>query len=137
MALSASVFLISRVKSDELAFSLLALALCFFCFWPLLRNLIFLKPFWNNFILIFLTILLCPLSIISLNMIGTPLAIIHGLLHIFLLIICPILLVKMQRYKRLILLLKNIYIKSFFFCFSTIHGPWDEASVKPTTKLCW
>ncbi|KAI1712116.1 phosphatidylinositol n-acetylglucosaminyltransferase domain-containing protein [Ditylenchus destructor] len=117
LSFASSIFLISRVENDELAFYLMALSLCAFCFWPRLRNTIFQAN--EYFLPPALLALLCPVSIILVyeGLESLPLTIIHANLHVFIVLMCPYLLVHMQRYK------------------NTIHGPWDEASLSQTLKI--
>ena len=117
LSFASSIFLISRVENDELAFYLMALSLCAFCFWPRLRNTIFQAN--EHFFPPALLVLLCPVSIILIHegLQSLPLAIIHANLHVFIVVVCPYLLVYMQKYK------------------NTIHGPWDEASLSQTLKI--
>ncbi|KAI3415957.1 hypothetical protein GPALN_005518 [Globodera pallida] len=114
LCLAASVFLISRLQSDLMAFLLLALSLCLFCFWPRLRNALFDR--WH---------LLPPLTLLPLSVMSTvalaklvepQLAFMHFLLHMSIVLFCPWLFVRMQSIK------------------STIHGPWDEATLRASIE---
>uniref|UniRef100_A0A914IAI2 Phosphatidylinositol N-acetylglucosaminyltransferase subunit C n=1 Tax=Globodera rostochiensis TaxID=31243 RepID=A0A914IAI2_GLORO len=114
LCLAASVFLISRLQSDLMAFLLLALSLCLFCFWPRLRNALFDR--WH---------LLPPLTLLPLSVLSTvalaqlvepQLAFMHFLLHLSIVLFCPWLFVRMQSIK------------------STIHGPWDEATLRASIE---
>uniref|UniRef100_A0AC34QNR9 Phosphatidylinositol N-acetylglucosaminyltransferase subunit C n=1 Tax=Panagrolaimus sp. JU765 TaxID=591449 RepID=A0AC34QNR9_9BILA len=109
LALAASICLISRLETDALAFCFLALALSCFCFWPNLRNSIA-REFPETMPWI-LDAILPLMSVCALATISIPLAGFHLLEQVFVLIFCPILLVAMQHLK------------------STIHGPWDEATL--------
>lgn len=108
LCLAASVCLISRIKSNQTAFSLLVISIAFFFYWPILRNEIYLLcP--NAAIL--LLILLSPLTLYLLCEFSTVLAIGYLFFHFSILIICPWILIKMQPLKRLFLLL--LFIKIF------------------------
>lgn len=110
LCLAASVFLISRLKSDLLAFALLGLSLLLFCFWPQLRNA-FLARRPKAVLLLFPPLAIASIwALIELN--RRLLAIGQLILHLFIVGFCPWLLVRMQKLK------------------STIHGPWDEATLR-------
>uniref|UniRef100_A0AC34GD31 Phosphatidylinositol N-acetylglucosaminyltransferase subunit C n=1 Tax=Panagrolaimus sp. ES5 TaxID=591445 RepID=A0AC34GD31_9BILA len=114
LSLAASICLISRLKDNPTAFCFLALALCCFGFWPNFRNQIAsdlprLTPFFQSIILI-------PASIFCTTLISFPLTVLNALIQTFILFICPLILVKMQHLK------------------STIHGPWDEATIVDLQK---
>jgi hypothetical protein len=97
LCLAASICLISRVSNDPTAFYLLSISLCAFCFWPILRNQL------NkicNFLPLLLLVLLGPASIYALQVISFHLVIFHALIHLFIVVICPILLIRMQPYKK-------------------------------------
>lgn len=102
LCLAASICLISRVSNDPTAFYLLSISLCVFCFWPILRNQL------NKickFLPLLLLVLLGPASIYALQVISFHLVMFHALIHLFIVVICPILLIRMQPYK------KWVYIK--------------------------
>ncbi|KAI6173533.1 Poly [ADP-ribose] polymerase [Aphelenchoides besseyi] len=91
LCLTASVFLISRVENDLDAFLLLSLSLGCFSFWPRIRNQVF---EYSKFIPIILAFTLTTM---------------FSFIHIIVIVCCPILYVRMQKYK------------------NTLNGPWDEA----------
>uniref|UniRef100_A0A915A7X7 Phosphatidylinositol N-acetylglucosaminyltransferase subunit C n=2 Tax=Parascaris univalens TaxID=6257 RepID=A0A915A7X7_PARUN len=107
LSLAASICLVSRIKSDETAFTLLAISMALFSYWPIVRNELInrcpLSP-------LLMVIVICPLTVIALiSYSGVLLALLQLALHSFVVVLCPWILVKMQSLK------------------STIHGPWDEA----------
>ncbi|KAL3089397.1 hypothetical protein niasHT_030264 [Heterodera trifolii] len=110
LCLAASVFLISRLQSDLVAFLLLALSLCLFGFWPRLRNAFFAR--WP----LLSPLCFVPFSVLSLFtlslLVGLQFAFMFLLLHLFVVLFCPCLFIRMQSLK------------------STIHGPWDEATLR-------
>jgi len=114
LAFAASVFLISRVESDQLAFYLMSLSMCAFSFWPRLRNALIAKYIYLAPILL---LFLFPITVglLASSIASIPLAVMHTMLHIFICLLCPYLLIKLQQYKNI------------------IHGPWDEATLKAST----
>ncbi|KAK0402351.1 hypothetical protein QR680_016285 [Steinernema hermaphroditum] len=112
LSLMASVCLISRVDSNDTAFLLLTLSMLLFSFWPLVRN--HLNATVSSAFSAYSLLLTAPITFAALARISPPLVIVHVILHVVVLVICPQLLVYMQKFK------------------STIHGPWDEAT--PLTR---
>ncbi|VDK43246.1 unnamed protein product [Anisakis simplex] len=107
LSLAASICLVSRIKSDEMAFNLLAISMTLFSYWPILRNELTLRYSLSPLLLV---CFFCPSTTVILYCYSTKLlAFLQFSLHLFVVIICPWIFIKMQP-------LKN-----------TIHGPWDEA----------
>lgn len=98
LSLAASICLVSRIKSDETAFTLLAISMALFSYWPIVRNeLIFRCPLSP----LLMVIVICPLTVIALiSCSSVLLAILQLALHSFVVVLCPWILVKMQSLKR-------------------------------------
>uniref|UniRef100_A0A0N5AXJ1 Phosphatidylinositol N-acetylglucosaminyltransferase subunit C n=1 Tax=Syphacia muris TaxID=451379 RepID=A0A0N5AXJ1_9BILA len=105
LSLAASVCLLSRLQSSDATFCMLAFSMALFSYWPLLRNRL---CQYNKNASLFMVALIFPFSFYYLGNISVPLSALHGLLHVFIMVIAPWVLMIMQPMK------------------STIHGPWDE-----------
>uniref|UniRef100_A0A915CUV3 NF-kappa-B-activating protein C-terminal domain-containing protein n=1 Tax=Ditylenchus dipsaci TaxID=166011 RepID=A0A915CUV3_9BILA len=77
LSFAASVFLISRVDTDQLAFYLMAFSMCAFSFWPRVRKPLF--EMYTNCVPLILLLILCPATILLLvkGIESIPLAVIH------------------------------------------------------------
>uniref|UniRef100_A0A915PLY8 Phosphatidylinositol N-acetylglucosaminyltransferase subunit C n=1 Tax=Setaria digitata TaxID=48799 RepID=A0A915PLY8_9BILA len=107
LSLAASVCLVSRVSSNESAFTLLALSVLVFSYWPQMRNMLYKKwPKSSLFLIIFSSL---PLFT-ALHQISHSLSAVYIFILVFVLLFCPMVLMIMQPLK------------------STKHGPWDEAT---------
>ncbi|VDO69579.1 unnamed protein product [Heligmosomoides polygyrus] len=104
--LSSVVFLLSRLKSNDLAFVMLSMAFALHAFSPFIRNLLFAK---YATISSLLTIWLSVCSTYFMWTLYVELSVIWLLFQVFLLFVCPFILIIKQKSKQ------------------TIHGPWDEA----------
>nr|CDJ96847.1 Phosphatidylinositol N-acetylglucosaminyltransferase domain containing protein [Haemonchus contortus] len=107
--LSSAVFLLSRLESNDLAFVMLSMTFALHAFSPFIRNILF-----ANYAVI-ATVLTISLSIFSTYMLWTlyvELSVMWTLFQLFLLFVCPFILIVKQKSKQ------------------TIHGPWDEAILR-------
>jgi hypothetical protein len=138
------MFLISRVQSDPLAFLLLGLSLLFFCFWPQLRNGNAKKHcflYVNYFPSTLQSVAKCHISFVStishlFHLDANPIGCTHfghcpvftSCFHCGLLPMASRQNATVEKVKlRFLAFLGNLQ-KWGFIC-STIHGPWDEATL--------
>lgn len=106
LSLAASVCLVSRVQLNEPAFSLLALSMLLFSYWPQMRNVLYrICPESPLYLVVFSS----PLLLSVMHQLSSSLCLLYILVHSFVVLLCPWILIKMQPLK------------------STKHGPWDEA----------
>lgn len=112
LSMAASIFLISRIETDNGAYSMLILALVFFAFLPMLRNRLF--ELCSPMLPMISALLLSSTCLALLYSTAPPLVGVVAALQLFILVVCPSLYARMQ------------------FSKSTIHGPWDEACLKTT-----
>ncbi|EJW84079.1 hypothetical protein WUBG_05010, partial [Wuchereria bancrofti] len=96
LSLTASVCLVSRVSSNESAFSLLALSMLLFSYWPQMRNILYRK--WSKSSLI-LIIFSSPLLFCALHQLSHSLSVLYVLVLTFVLLVCPSILMIMQPWK--------------------------------------
>ncbi|VDM34794.1 unnamed protein product [Toxocara canis] len=98
LSLAASICLVSRIKSDETAFTLLAISMTLFSYWPILRNELIVRYPLSPLLLV---ILLCPPTLVMLYYRSSAiLAVLHLAFHLFVFLMCPWILIKMQSFKR-------------------------------------
>lgn len=104
--LSSAIFLLSRLEGDTPTLLLLVVAFTLHAYGAEFRNRIFhVYPCLSSTIFCFLSLF----SIYCISDFSLELSICFALLHIFILFICPLILILKQTGK------------------CTIHGPWDEA----------
>jgi phosphatidylinositol N-acetylglucosaminyltransferase subunit C len=109
-AFAAAVCLASRLSSSLDAFALIIAAVGIFGLWPSMRSVLKEKrP--RLFILIAPMLVLLDLMFIAI--LSVFFAVLFAFLVVAIGLLCPALLVYLQRYK------------------TTIHGPWDEAVISP------
>ncbi|CAJ0929219.1 unnamed protein product, partial [Mesorhabditis belari] len=104
--LCSSVLLISRLKDSSSAFLLLAISFSQHSLSPIFQNALMNK---YSRMQALLGLILSGLSCVTLWEMNAVLSIIWAIVVIFVVVICPLLLIRLQHRK------------------STIHGPWDEA----------
>lgn len=99
LSLAASVCLISRVQSNDTAFSLLILSMLLFSYWPQLRNdLILHCPILPLYLVCFTS----PFLAYLLHSFSTAICSLYIFVNIFMLLFCPWVLIRMQPLKRLL-----------------------------------
>uniref|UniRef100_A0AAF5PKH7 Phosphatidylinositol N-acetylglucosaminyltransferase subunit C n=1 Tax=Wuchereria bancrofti TaxID=6293 RepID=A0AAF5PKH7_WUCBA len=96
LSLTASVCLVSRVLSNESAFSLLALSMLLFSYLPQMRNILYRK--WSKSSLIPI-IFSSPLLFCALHQLSHSLSVLYVLVLTFVLLVCPSILMIMQPWK--------------------------------------
>ncbi|VDM53686.1 unnamed protein product [Angiostrongylus costaricensis] len=104
--LSSAVFLLSRLNSNDMAFVMLSMAFALHAFTPFFRNLLFSRYTLTSSIVTF-SLVAC--STYLLRTLHVELSVIWVICQLFLLFVCPLILIIKQQSKQ------------------TIHGPWDEA----------
>lgn len=108
-AIFASICLASRLPTTWHAFSLVTFAFELFALWPILRRN--LKIHFPR-LQIILSYLLGSVVTVSVATVSSVAVVVFLLLHLFITILCPAWLIRLQPYK------------------NNIHGPWDEAVIK-------
>uniref|UniRef100_A0A0N4VI06 Phosphatidylinositol glycan, class C n=1 Tax=Enterobius vermicularis TaxID=51028 RepID=A0A0N4VI06_ENTVE len=97
LSLAASVCLVSRIESCEIAFCLLAFSMALFSYWPKLRNRLCQR---YDLVSLLMVSMIFPVTLFYLYRTSPPLSAVHLFLNFFIVLVAPWILVKMQPLKR-------------------------------------